>query len=47
MAALRILKGKGDNAVAPPWEALELQSMMVPVLPTLKHVMTKRWPRGP
>ena len=29
-AALRIPKGKGDAAVAPPWEALGLQSMMVP-----------------
>jgi hypothetical protein len=34
--------GKGDVEVAPPWEALELQSMMVPALPMPKHVMTKR-----
>ena len=30
VVALRILKGKGDGEVEPPWEALGLQSMMVP-----------------
>ena len=39
--------GKGDAVVAPPWEALALQSVIVLVLPTPKHVMMKQWPRWP
>ena len=46
-AALRIPMGKGDAAVAPPWEALGLQLTMVSAQLTPKHVMTKRWPRRP
>jgi len=43
--SVRIPMGKGDAAVAPPWEAPELQSMMALVQLTPKHVLTKRWPR--
>ena len=43
-AALHIPKGKGEDEVEPPWEALVLPQAMALAQMTPKHTMMKRLP---